>query len=134
MDTAFDSLFALVKIEKGDEIVLVDHRVKRGESLWLIAKKYNVLIQDIVSLNKLQSARYIQPSQLLKIPINGYKDYDYTGTAVGSQKFYYTVKRGDTLSEIAEKNRTSIRKLKKWNGLRSDFIREGQKLIIWKST
>lgn len=133
MNSAFDSLFSLVKIEKGDEIVLVDHRVKRGESLWLIAKKYGVLIQDIVSINKLQRARYIQPGQLLKIPTNGYKDSNYTGTAVESQKFYYTVRRGDTLSEIAEKNHTSIRKLKKWNGLRSDFIREGQKLIIWKS-
>mgnify|MGYP002629922594 CR=1 FL=1 len=128
----FDSLFSLVRIEKGDEIVLIDHKVRRGESLWLIAKKYNVIIQDIVALNKLQSARFIQPGQLLKIPTNGYQDA-YTSTTVESQKFYYTVKRGDTLGEIAEKNRTSIRKLKKWNGLRGDFIREGQKLIIWKN-
>ncbi len=129
--TEFDSLFALVKIDKGDGIVLVDHRVKSGESLWLIAKKYQVLIQDIVTLNHLQDSRFIQPGQLLKIPTNGYND-NYTATSVGSQKFYYTVQRGDTLSEIAEKNQTSIRKLKQWNGLRSDFIRVGQKLIIWK--
>jgi membrane-bound lytic murein transglycosylase D len=97
----------------------------------LIAKKYGVRIQDIVALNHLQSARYIRPGQILKIPTNGYSGK--LADIVENRKIYYTVRRGDTLSEIAEKHRTSVRKIKKWNGLRSDFIREGQKLIIWKN-
>ncbi len=127
----FDSLFALVEVERGDEIVLADHTVRRGESLWLIAKKYGVRIKDIVSLNNLQSARYIRPGQILKIPVNGYSEK--LPDIAENRKIYYTVRRGDTLSQIAEKHRTSVRKLKKWNGLRNDFIREGQKLIIWKN-
>lgn len=126
----FDSLFALVEVDKGTEIVLVDHKVRSGESLWLIAKKYNVRIKDIVSINKMQNARYIRPGQLLRIPMNGYKDTIKEKNE--NRKTYYTVRGGDTLSEIAEKNRTSVRNLKKWNGLRGDFIRVGQKLIIWK--
>ena len=126
----FDSLFALVEVDKGTEIVLVDHKVRSGESLWLIAKKYNVRIQDIVAINKMQNARYIRPGQLLRIPMNGYKDTIKEQNE--NRKTYYTVRGGDTLSEIAEKNRTSVRNLKKWNGLRGDFIRVGQKLIIWK--
>jgi membrane-bound lytic murein transglycosylase D len=41
------------------------------------------------------------------------------------------VRAGDTLSEIAMSYRTSVGKIKKWNGLRSDRIYTGQKLKIW---
>ncbi|HOG40947.1 MAG TPA: LysM peptidoglycan-binding domain-containing protein [Bacteroidales bacterium] len=44
----------------------------------------------------------------------------------------YTVKYGDTLSGIAQKHRVRVSDIKKWNKLRSDFIRERQKLIIYK--
>ena len=47
------------------------------------------------------------------------------------KKIYHTVKRGDTVSEIAELYKTSAKNIKKWNGLRSDVIRLGQKLEIW---
>lgn len=42
----------------------------------------------------------------------------------------YTVKKGDTLTKIASKHHVSVANLKKWNKLKSDMIREGQKLII----
>jgi len=42
----------------------------------------------------------------------------------------YTVKKGDTLSEIAVKFHVKVSNLKKWNRLKSDMIREGQKLIV----
>ena len=45
---------------------------------------------------------------------------------------YYTVKKGDTLSSIARKQHVTVNDLKKWNNLKSDFIREGQKLTIKK--
>ena len=49
----FDSLFALIKAPILDEVVFIDHKVREGESLWLIARKYNARISDIVSINKL---------------------------------------------------------------------------------
>ncbi len=42
----------------------------------------------------------------------------------------YVIERGDTLSEIADRHRVSFKKLKDFNGLRSDTIRIGQKLKI----
>ncbi len=45
---------------------------------------------------------------------------------------YYTVRRGDTLSKIARKYHTTVANLKKWNGLRSDAIRDKQKLKVGK--
>ena len=132
----FDSLYAAIEIEKVEEIVFVDHKVKRGESLWLIARKYGVRVKDIVVINKLGNAKYIRPGQHLQIPTDGYAQYRKTSmvSSSKSKKIYHTVRRGDTLSEIAMKYRTSIRKVKKWNGLRSNRIYVGQKLKIWKST
>ena len=48
----FDSLYKLIPASKTQDIVLLEHKVRRGESLWLIAKKYSVSIKDIVNLNK----------------------------------------------------------------------------------
>lgn len=45
---------------------------------------------------------------------------------------YYKVKRGDTLGGIAKKFHCSVKQIKKWNNLKSDNIREGQKLKIMK--
>lgn len=44
----------------------------------------------------------------------------------------YTVKKGDTLSRIAQKQHVKVSDIKKWNHLKNDKIREGQKLIIKK--
>ena len=130
----FDSLLAEVEVEIIEEVVFLDHKVRRGESLWLIARKYNVRIQDIVSINKLARAKYIRPGQILQIPADGYDIYRKATMTKSSrsQQIYYTVRYGDTLSGIAMKYRTSVRKIKKWNGLRSDRIYSGQKLKIWK--
>ncbi len=128
----FDSLYQNIEVEKVEEIIFVDHRVRRGESLWLIAQKYGVRVKDIVSINKLNNARYIRPGQKLKIPTEGYAQYRKSSmTNSQAQKIYHTVKYGDTLSEIAMKYRTSVSKVKKWNGLRGNRIYVGQKLKIW---
>ncbi len=46
------------------------------------------------------------------------------------QWVYYRVRRGDNLGKIASRNHTTISNLKKWNNLRSDRIREGQRLKV----
>tara|TARA_Y100000588_G_C14270022_1_gene931907 strand:- start:3142 stop:4782 length:1641 start_codon:yes stop_codon:yes gene_type:complete len=132
-DVNFDSLLSEVEVKIIEEVVFIDHKVKYGENLWLIAKKYNVRIHDIVSINKLARTKYIHPGQVLQIPTDGYDIYRKAAMkkSSGSKQIYYTVRYGDTLSGIAVKYRTSVRKIKKWNGLRSDRIYKGQKLKIW---
>lgn len=48
------------------------------------------------------------------------------------QYIIYTVKSGDTLSKIAQKYHVKVSDIKKWNNLKSDLIRENQKLKIYK--
>jgi lysophospholipase L1-like esterase len=51
-------------------------------------------------------------------------------TPPASTKKMYTVKKGDTLSSIAQKNKTTVSKLKKLNNLKSDKLKVGQKLKL----
>jgi len=107
-----------------------------GENLSLISKRYNVKIQDITSMNKISAKKYLQPGQVLQIPTQGYDEYVKSLINTNNTtKIYHTVKSGDTLSEIASKYRTSIKKIKKWNGIRENdnVIYVGKKLIIFIS-
>ncbi len=71
------------------------HVVQRGEVLWRIAEYYNVSIEDIVNLNKLNNPNILLPGQALLIPTNG----------------TYTVKQGDTIWQIAQKFGVSVQDL-----------------------
>ena len=50
----------------------------------------------------------------------------------GGQWVYYKVRRGDNLGKIAARNHTTVKNIKSWNGLKSDRIREGQRLKVGK--
>ena len=52
--------------------------------------------------------------------------------AAEGESFTYTVRRGDTLGALALRYKVRVSDLKKWNNLRGDMIREGQKLVIRK--
>ena len=49
----FDSLFALVKDTKLDQISIINHKVRSGESLWYLARKNGTTITAICELNNL---------------------------------------------------------------------------------
>ena len=53
-------------------------------------------------------------------------------TSKGTSWVYYKVKRGDNLGSIARKYHTTVKNLKTWNNLKSDMIREGQRLKVGK--
>ena len=113
------------------------HRVRYGESLWTISKKYGASIHDIAAVNKIRNRHKIRVGNKLKIPIKGgalrtwgTKD---NGGPVGHYKVTYKVKRGDTLGQIAEDYKSNASRIRRWNGLKygSSLIYPGQKLRIW---
>jgi len=55
-----------------------------------------------------------------------------TVSTTQKKKIIYIVKRGDVLGSIADKHNVGLSELKNWNGIRSNSIRQGQKLIIYK--
>ena len=59
-------------------------------------------------------------------------NYDRTST-YGKEKHIYKVRSGDVLGLIAQRYRVRVSDIKKWNNLRSNTIRVGQNLAIWKA-
>lgn len=72
-------------------------------------------------------------SDTLKITretFNYLKPYGNRGSSSSSGAVYYKIKPGDTLSQIARKYHTSVAAIKRLNGLRSDFIRDGKRIRV----
>ena len=112
------------------------YTVKSGDSLWAIANKNNVSVANLKAWNNLSSDT-IHIGQKLTIkggtatpapnPGTGSTTGNTGGTTAGST---YTVKLGDSLWMIANKNNVSVANLKSWNKLSSDVIFVGQKLVL----
>ena len=96
----------------------ISYNVKKGDSLYSIAKAYNTTTKDIIKLNNLTSTN-LSIGQYLKIP-----------TQIQSTTNSYTVKAGDNLYSIAKKYNTTIDSIKAKNNLTTNLLSVGQKLII----
>ena len=98
------------------------HRVRSGESLYTIGKRYGVSVDRLKAANGLRR-NTIRVGQELVIPsVSNHK-------AVPEGKVY-RVRSGDTLSEIARRYGTTVSKLRSANGLTSNRLRIGQELKI----
>ena len=113
----------------------VVHRVRYGESLWTISKKYSVSIHDLAAVNKIRNRNKVRVGQKLNVPLKGGRTWGNgeNGGPSGHSKRVYRVKRGDTLGEIAEDHGTRASKIRRWNNMKygSHLIHPGQKLVIW---
>lgn len=91
--------------------------VKKGDSLWSIAKKYNMTVDELKSINNLKS-NLLSIGQRLKI-----KESD-------DNQNIYIVKKGDTLYKIANIYGSTVDNLKALNNLKNNNLSIGQKLIV----
>lgn len=98
------------------------YTVKSGDTLYSIAKQYNVSVDDIVNQNNLVSNNLTIGTKLL-IPSGKSNDI-----------IVYTVQRGDSLWALANNYNTTIDDIKRLNNLTSDVLTVGQELQIKKNT
>lgn len=100
--------------------------VKKGDSLWSIARKYGLSVAELKALNNLSSNTLHIGDTLLVSSANSTDD--------NISDEYYTVKSGDTLWGIARKYNMSVNDLKSLNNLSSNNLSIGQKLIVSKAS
>ena len=95
------------------------YTVQSGDSLWSIAKKYGITVDELKKANNLTS-NSLSIGQKLRIPIEEEESLPST----------YVVKSGDTLYSIARKFNTTVDALKALNNLTTNTLQIGQTLSI----
>jgi 3D (Asp-Asp-Asp) domain-containing protein/LysM repeat protein len=105
--------FTTLAVSGGASASAQEIEVKKGDTLWGLAKEYGTTVDQLKTWNNLGSD-LIFPDQELKV----------------SSKEYYTVKKGDTLWGISSSYGISVDSLQGWNALESDLIVPGQELLI----
>jgi membrane-bound lytic murein transglycosylase D len=146
-------LAALADIPEEDLVSWHKHRVRDGETLSQIASRYEISLRELKRINEIKNVHRIRAGNIILIPVKDagaaeqaanepkYRDEPNLPDKItmktynapdGYEKIIYTVKRNDTLSEIADRYHVGLSKLRRWNELRySSLIRPGQKLVIY---
>jgi N-acetylmuramoyl-L-alanine amidase len=117
---------------KGVHAVAV-YKVKRGDSLDTIAKKYNTTISTLLKLNNMKLSETLYVGRKLKIPDKGtINDKEKKSVVTKAAKTYiYKVRKGDTLDVIARRCKTSVSEVRKLNKIkRHDVLYVNQKLKL----
>lgn len=125
------------------------YTIKKGETLSVLAKKYNTTIGDIMRLNGMHTDSKINAGDKIKIPSKANvtvkketvstKETVTTVTktqpsAVPANSFVHTVAKGETLFSISKKYGVSVQDIKTWNHLTSDYAKAGSTLILARNT
>lgn len=123
--------------------VAIGHRVKRGESIGSIAKKYRTSPQSIRTLNHLSSKSSVKAGQYLSIPIRSAKGTKKGSANVaaeegkkkagGGEFIIYKVKKGDTLASIAKMGNTTVSAIKATNRMKKSTVKAGEVIKIAKT-
>lgn len=136
-------------VRKAIETVIVEHKVRRGESLYKLAKKYRVTVGQIVKLNELSSARHLRIGEILRIPRKEVVDPRSYAVAMdnlqnpdeekktdartkGRDKKLVKVEEGMTLGGIAQHFGVTVHDLMTWNGMEADQrLEPGSTVDVW---
>lgn len=126
---------------------LILHKIRPGETVSVISKKYGVPMHMIAVWNDLENMAKIRAGQQLaiylgeaqKTAVNTLASVQpsvKTGptsteeTASGERVTYYHVKSGDTIWTISREFNLTMAKLRRWNSLKNDIIHPGTKLLV----
>jgi membrane-bound lytic murein transglycosylase D len=114
----------------------VIHVVRRGDSLWKIARRHNMDVKTLMRLNGLRPGQTLQTGKRLRVASAGGSS---SGGGSGSSQsasssggsLTHTVRRGDTLYRIARLHGVTVAQLLSWNGIGVNApLKPGQKIMV----
>ena len=123
-------LGVLLYLSTGSEIFAQDnsHKVKSGETLSMIARKYKTSIDELIRLNP-EAKKGLKAGATLQLPAESADAGEVSKAVVGADKLHKVVS-GESLSRIAKKYKVSIADLEKWNNMRASDLKAGQELRV----
>lgn len=108
----------IIKLPSTSSTASDTYIVKKGDSLYSIARTYNTSVDKLKEINNLTS-NALAIGQVLKLPSSN-----------ASEKVVYTVKKGDSLYSIAREYGATVDAIKKLNNITSNTLSIGQKLLL----
>ena len=134
------TLAAVQEIPEDQRINWRKHRLRSGETLGALARRYRTTSRAIMELNGITNPRRVRAGRVLTIPYpRGVRVAQADPAPAppqaaeppsGKKVMSYRVRSGDTLSTIAENHGLSMRSVRALNGIRGTRIRVGQTLVL----
>jgi len=113
----------------------LSYRVKPGDTLWGISKRYKISYKSLARWNGLSPLDPLLAGKKLTIWQKGRfqkADFSPHSSHILTKKIGYQVRKGDSLSRISQKFNVSIKELIRWNGIRrQDYLKAGQRLTVY---
>lgn len=119
------------------------HTLQTGETLYAVARQYNVSVKDLQEHNNISSPNMIHAGTVLRIPgravarsgpVSGGSDgrvgRKASAGAAKTAKSTYLVQDRDSLWKIAREHNVSVEDLKRWNGVDEKTLRAGSVLVV----
>ncbi|MEW6703093.1 MAG: LysM peptidoglycan-binding domain-containing protein [Bacteroidota bacterium] len=107
------------------------YKVKKGDSIGKIAEKFGVTVMQIRRWNKLNSNKIVAGKILTVHGKDITSSLGDNTTRKDANMLRYTVKPGDSMSEIAEMFKVSVEEIKKWNNLKTNKLISGKAIAIY---
>jgi len=129
----------LAALPESSRVKWVRHKIRNGETLTHIARRYDTTVKVLSSINELRGTN-IRAGRHLLVPVAAKDPSRYAvinkklqSGNTSDSKITYKVRNGDSLWGIAHKHKVSVKQVTRWNRLDSgSLIRPGQKLVIWQ--
>jgi membrane-bound lytic murein transglycosylase D len=125
----------LAQVAPKDRLKFYSHKIKPGESLYRIARRYNTSIREIAYLNDIKRTRLVRAGKFIVVPVN-----ERTGKKLAKRKLAplkplgsgeYVVISGDTLWDLSMRYDIPLSRILKMNGLnKRSVLRLGQRLTL----
>lgn len=107
------------------------YTVKSGDSVWLIANKNGISMDQLIQWNKIKN-NFVYPGQKLIVKKDAAANNSNQTSNSTNKGKTYTVKSGDSVWLIADKHGITMDQLIQWNNIKNNFIYPGQKVIVKK--
>lgn len=101
------------------------YTVKAGESVWGVANKHNITMDQLIEWNNIKN-NFIYPGQQVIVKKGTTQSAPTTGQKT------YTVKAGESVWGVADSHGITMNQLIEWNNIKNNFIYPGQQLIVAK--
>jgi membrane-bound lytic murein transglycosylase D len=129
----------LNELPEDQRVQWLHHRVRRGDTLYDIARHYHLTVRAIKTANRLRgNLLHIGQSLMLPISASTVSTRRSAGAkavriaAGNTGPIIHRVRRGETLTSIARRYNVLVRQLAEWNFMRpNDILHLGRRLKIW---